>query len=221
MLKTIRVQLNKWKLFKKKLKEESFLKYVIVESVETIIVALALALIIRKYIIMTSVVPTGSMIPSLKVKDRLFVNKFIYRFVTPERGDIVVFKSPYKDRKDYVKRCIGLPGDRVKYKKARVYINGDLLVLPGVTIMPERMELTEEARTSLTNAEYQIYLNTEYKQSLMEFDEVVVPENSYYMLGDNRANSADSRFWGFVPKKDLLGKAIFTFWPLNRMRILR
>ena len=132
------------------------------------------------------------MVPTLNVNDRLFVNKFIYRFKTPERGDIVVFKS-ITDDKDYVKRCVGLPGETIEIKKGNVYINGKLFFIPGVKIIRDY----------------------DYR------DPVTVPENSYYVLGDNRSKSADSRYWGFVPEKNLLGKATFTFWPLNRMRLLR
>ena len=132
------------------------------------------------------------MVPTLNVRDRLFVNKFVYRFTKPERCDIVVFKS-ITDDKDYVKRCIGLPGEKIEIKKGRVYINDELFYLPGVKILRD-----------------------------YDFrDPVIVPENSYYVLGDNRSQSADSRYWGFVPEENLLGKTLFTFWPLNRMRVIR
>ena len=192
MLKRIRTFYERWKAYKEDLKKKSRVKYFIVDFVETIIIALVLALLIRKFIIQTSLVPTGSMIPTLNIRDRLFVNKFIYRFKEPKRGDIVVFSSPHADGKDYVKRCIGLPGDTVQLIKGKVYIDDKQLILGGVTIQEDY---------SFTDA-------------------IKIPEHHYFMLGDNRGNSQDSRYWGFVPKKDILGKALFTFWPISRMRML-
>ncbi len=193
MLKKIRLTHDKWKAYKSKLKEKSNVQHFIVDFLETILVALVLALLIRKFIVQTSLVPTGSMIPTLNIRDRLFVNKFIYRFTDPKRGDIVVFASPHGDGKDYVKRCIGLPGDSVQLIKGQVFINNKQLVVAGVIIQED-------------------YSFT---------DLVSVPDGHYFMLGDNRGNSQDSRYWGFVPKKDILGEALFTFWPVSRMRMLK
>ncbi|MFC1770786.1 signal peptidase I [Candidatus Margulisiibacteriota bacterium] len=202
MFKTIREKNRQWKEFKANLKKKSFSLYILVDIVETVLVALILALIIRKYVIQTSIVPTGSMIPTMEINDRLFVNKFIYRFKQPERGDIVVFKSPYQDGKDYVKRCIGLPGDKLEIKRGQVYIDNEQLILPGVKIL---------LVTADGNA------NELYKY----YGPVTIPEASFFMMGDNRGNSLDSRVWGYVPKEDLLGKAVFTFWPLSRMKVLK
>jgi signal peptidase I len=202
MIKMIKQKLSDWQQYKSSLKETSLSKYRIIDTVETLLVALVVALVIRHFVVMASVVPTGSMIPTLRIEpfhERLFVNKFIYKFSTPKRGDIVVFKSPFNDKKDYVKRCIGLPGDKLKIARGTVYINGKILVIPGV------------------NA----YRDYSY------FDEIEVPPNNYFMLGDNRSHSLDSRFWKaygyktYVPKENLVGKALFTFWPFNRMRILK
>ena len=183
----------RWSHYKQELKQSSKMRYLVVDTVETILVALVLALVIRHYVIQVSLVPTGSMIPTLNVRDRLFVNKFVYRFKAPVRGDIVVFRSPHGDGKDYVKRCIGEPGDEIEIKRGYVYVNGKQLLLEGVNI----------------HRDYSYY------------GPVIVPYDSYFMLGDNRGNSQDSRYWGFVPKKDLLGKALFTFWPFSRMYLLR
>jgi signal peptidase I len=191
--------IKKWKAYKEKLREKNIWLYRLADTIETFGVALVIALVIRQYVVMSSIVPTGSMIPTLNIKDRLFVNKFVYRFSTPKRGDIVVFKSPRKDKKDYVKRCIGLPGDKVKLEKGYVYINDKPLILAGVNI----------------------------RRDYYYFDEVIVPTDNYFVLGDNRGHSWDARYWpaaglsGFVPKKDLEGKALFTWWPLNRMRVLQ
>jgi signal peptidase I len=164
--------------------------YVLAEIVELLVTVLPLVLLIRAYVIQTSVVPTPSMVPTLNVRDRLFVVKFSYWFSDPKRGDIVVFKSP--DGRDYVKRCIGLPGDNIHVFRGDVYVNGKVLIIPGVYIIPD-------AKT---------------------FPALVVPKNSYFVLGDNRPQSEDSRYWGFVPREKFKGKAWFTFWPFSRMRTL-
>lgn len=192
MFTKYRKSYRKWQGYKKSIRKESWLKWLVVELAETLLVALPLALLVRHFVIQTSVVPTPSMVPTVMVGDRLFVNKYIYRFTDPERGDLVVFRLPGEEN-DWVKRCIGLPGEEITIKDGSVYINGKLLIIPGVNVL----------RSSDTQPP------------------VVVPPNSYYVLGDNRGNSNDSRIWGFVRKQDLLGEAVFTFWPLNRMRVIR
>jgi len=199
MLKLIRIQINKWTEYKAKIKNESSQKFILIESVESVLIAFAAALLITQFIVQVSVVPTGSMIPTMiggvdgHPNERLLVNKFIYKFKNPKRGNIVVFKSPHKDNKDYVKRCIGEPGDVVEMKNGFVYLNGKELILVGVDIQRDNSN----------------------------FGPVTVPEDSFFMLGDNRGASQDSRFWGFVPKSDLIGQSLFTIWPLNRIRWIR
>lgn len=185
---------KKWTAFKLSIKAKSEWKYRVISFAQVLIEALILALLIRQFAIQTSIVPTPSMVPTLKVRDRLFVNKFIYHLREPQRGDIIVFKSPNGDGKDYVKRCIGLPGDTVEIKQGNVFVNDTLFIVPGVKIQRNQYD---------------------YQSKL------TVPKNSYYMLGDNRPNSQDSRFWGFVTRDMIQGNALFTFWPLSQMRVLR
>ena len=188
---------QKWVSYKRGLKALHPVAYTLVDFAETIVVALIFALIIRQYVIMTSLVPSESMVPTFMVRDRLFVNKFIYRFVEPERGDIVVFKSPRGDNKDYVKRLVGLPGETLEVKKGEIYIDGVPVVFAGVDI----------------------------RYDYSYFGPVIIPEDSFFVMGDNRANSYDSRFWTspnyFVPKDKLEGKAWFTFYPFYRLRPLK
>lgn len=190
----IRSSLNRWKAYKESLRTRNSFVHGFVDLAETLLVALAMALLIKTYIIQTSLIPSGSMIPTMQIGDRLFVNKFIYRFTLPKRGEIVVFRSVKEgDNKDFVKRCVGLPGDEIEIRDGLVFANGVHVTFPGVNV----------------------------QRDYSQFGPVRVPEGEYFMMGDNRPNSSDSRYWGFVPEDHLLGKALFTFWPLSRMQVLR
>lgn len=160
--------------------------------VETIIFAVVAAFLIRTFVMESFYIPSGSMIPTLEINDRVFVNKFIYRFREPRRGEIIVFKYPKNPELDYVKRLIALPGDRFSMKDGVVYINGQPL---------------EENYVKYTDQ--------------FNYPEIVVPEDCFIGLGDNRPNSTDSRFWGFVPRKNLEGPVMFRYWPLNRIGLPR
>ena len=126
--------------YKESLKQTSKYKFFFIDLIETLLIAFAIAMFIKTYICQVSVVPTGSMIPTLiggvtgKKNDRLFVSKFTYTISTPKHGDIVVFKSPHNDGKDYVKRCVGLPGETIEVKKGIIYINNKELILAGVDV---------------------------------------------------------------------------------------
>ncbi len=199
MLKSINAKINNWKTFKSNLRESRPKTTSVIDWVETLIGALIVALILRQFIVQSSLVFSGSMIPTLKsatqtsFADRLIVNKLVYHFNQPERGDIVLFNSPYNDGKQYVKRLIGLPGETVEIRRGMVYINNKLLVIPGVTIRRDYATLSKQ----------------------------VIPEKNFFMLGDNRPNSADSRVWGFVPEDELIGEALFIYWPISRIRWVR
>lgn len=193
MFRFFREKHDDWKAYKADLKQKSKTKFYLVDWTETLLVALFFALLIRQYIIQTSVVPSGSMIPTIEIGDRLFVSKFNYKFRTPYRGEIVVFRSPDHDGRDFVKRCIGLPGEKVELINGQVFIDNVPLIMPGVVL----------------------------HEDVTNYGPVVVPEGSYFMLGDNRAHSRDSRYWGYVPQTQLIGKALFTFFPFSRMRVLK
>ncbi len=188
-------------------------KVIIWEWVESIVVALILALVIRHFVIQAFKIPTGSMRMTLIEGDRIMVNKFIYGakipfsdirlpgLRQPKRGDVVVFVYPEDPKKDFIKRLIGLPGETVEIKKGNIYINGELCQDPA-----------------LYNRYYYNRPETNYGS---EGAPVNVPEDSYYVLGDNSASSRDSRYWGFVPKKNMLGNAILIYWPPHRIRIIK
>lgn len=164
-------------------------KGVIRDTIETIVIAFILAMIIRTFVIQVFYIPTGSMIPSLLIRDRVIVNKFIYKFRTPHRQEVIVFKYPANPKKDFIKRIIGIPGDTVVLRKGYIFINDQKI---------------DENNHPLNRD------NTYYGP-------IKVPPNSYFVLGDNRYNSADSRVWGFVPKKNIVGKAFLKIWPLFRI----
>ena len=186
-------------------------KLVMKEWAESIIIAVILALVIRTFVVQAFKIPSGSMIPTFQVGDRIFVNKFIYgakvpflnmnlpAVRSPKRGDIVVFIAPDTPQKDFIKRLIAVGGEKVQIKDGRILINGKVVDEPS----------------SVRSVYY--YNSGDYGRE----DRVIeVPKDSYFVLGDNSASSRDSRFWGFVPKKNLLGKVIFVYWPLHRMKVI-
>jgi signal peptidase I len=178
---------------------------VLVEYAEAVAVALILAFFIRAYVIQAFVVPSGSMKDTLLVGDYVLVNKFIYRFRSPSRGDVIVFKYPLQNndvtfgewvketfelviyrkhvvRRDYVKRVIGVPGDIVMGKGGTVYVNGEVV------------------------------RNGNSSSPVGEFGPFKVPDDSYFVMGDNRSESRDSRDWGYVPGRFVRGKVLLIYW---------
>jgi signal peptidase I len=137
-----------------------------------------------------------SMTPGLDDQERIFINKFTYRFGLGniERGDTVVFRAPVDPDKEYIKRVIGLPGDRVRIEHGQVYVNGQALVEP--------------------------YIQDDYRD-YSSMEEKVVPAGRYFVLGDHRNSSSDSRAWGWVPRDMIYGKAVFAYWPLAKMGRLK
>ncbi len=172
------------------------------EYTEALIIALVLAVVIRTFVVQAFKIPSGSMLPTLQIGDHILVSKFAYgiknpftdnnliSFSPPEQEDIIVFKYPVDPKIDYIKRVVGIAGDRIEIKDKKVYINGELYK-------------TEQAKY-LTN----IIL----KSNRDNYGPVTVPANSLFVMGDNRDNSLDSRFWGFVNYKMVKGKAFIIYW---------
>jgi signal peptidase I len=155
------------------------------------------AFLIRNFIAEARYIPSASMTPTLQIKDRLIIDKWSYRSQNPQRGDIVVFSptetlKQQKFKDPFVFRVIGLPGDKVEVKGGKVYVNAQ----------PLEENYIEEAPN-------------------YQFGSVTVPPNSYLVLGDNRNKSYDSHYWGFVPRENIIGKAIKRFWPLDRLGIIQ
>ena len=160
-----------------------------------IIAALVIALLIKTFLFQAFYIPSDSMVPTLEKNDRVIVNKLSYRLHDVHRGDIVVFKAPPgadDDVKDLVKRVIALPGEEVEGRDNHVFINGKQL---------EEDYLPEGTITS-------------------DFPPVVVPPKSMWVMGDNREQSKDSRFFKFIPEDDIVGRVFLRIWPLNRLAIL-
>jgi len=186
-------------------------KSVIRDWVESIVIAFLLALVIRAFIVQAFKIPTGSMRMTLIEGDLILVNKFIYgakvpftnlrlpALKPPQRGGVVVFIYPEDKSKDFIKRLVGLPGDAVEIKGGSIYIND------------------RPAPEAIFNQIY--YYNR--GQLALSGQKMLVPADSYFVLGDNSATSKDSRYWGFVPKNNLLGKAIIVYWPLQRIKLIK
>ncbi len=171
------------------------------ENVEVVVTAVILALIIRTFVVQAFKIPTGSMRPTLIEGDRILVNKFIYRFKAPKRGDIIVFKYPEDTKKDFIKRLIALGGETVRIIDGNIWVDGVLI----------------DSHKKIYQTYYYNKPDTPYGE---EDITIKVPDDSFYVLGDNSASSRDSRYWGFVPKKYLVGKAFLLYWPLTRIRVL-
>jgi signal peptidase I len=157
------------------------------ELVESIIIALVLALIIRTFVVQAFKIPSGSMLNTLLIGDQILVNKFIYKFKEPQRGDIIVFKYPRDERKDFVKRLIGLSGEKIEIVNNQVYINGRPLKEP-----------------------YAIFQGIPGAKE--NYGPRIIPKGYLFVMGDNRYNSADSREWGFLDRNKLKGKAFMIYW---------
>ncbi len=180
-------------------------KSIIREYVEAILIALVLALFIRTFIVQAFKIPSGSMLPTLQIGDHILVSKFSYAlknpftgstiisFSEPERGDIIVFKYPVKPEIDYIKRVIGVTGDRIEVKDKKVFVNGE----------PFDLQQAIHLDNSITPPEQSPRDN---------YGPVTVPPQSVFVMGDNRDHSYDSRFWGFVNHRAIRGNAFIIYW---------
>ncbi|MBD3881553.1 signal peptidase I [Phormidium tenue FACHB-886] len=198
-----------------------------VEAAKTIGLSLLLAFGIRQFIAEARYIPSESMVPSLVIDDRLMVEKISYLLHSPERGDIVVFwppenvaeacNSPSTHRDAFIKRIIGLPGDKVEVRNGEVLINDQPLQENyAVFIRPGDQVQVRDGAVFIDNQPLAAYEATETPPPGTWGPEVVA-SGSYFVMGDNRNNSCDSRIWGVVPSKDIIGRAAFRFWPLNRL----
>ena len=180
-------------------------KELVWEYTKAVVTALLLALFIRAYFIQAFKIPSGSMIPTLLIGDHILVNKFIYGttipfsdkrvlvFSKPEKGDIIVFKYPEDRKRDFIKRVIAVEGDVIESKNKVIYVNGKAVDEP----------YTQHTDTSLRPGGIEPRDN---------FGPYIVPKEKYFMMGDNRDQSYDSRYWGYVDVKDIRGEALILYW---------
>ena len=207
------------------------------EYIEALLVAVVLALIIRAFVVQAFKIPTGSMLQTLQIGDQLLVSKFHYGIKLPftdkilvpvhepERGDIIVFESPYNAKLDamrpqlkdvdFVKRIVGLPGDTVEIRAKEVFVNGEKLVAPWAQHTREDIAPNPMAGHPEVTFDPVMYFDhcedaTAYCSAKRDWmPKFTVPAGHYFVMGDNRDESFDSRFWGFVPDENIVGKAVF------------
>ena len=161
-----------------------------------IILLISFALVfgfVRPVIAAPFYVGSGSMVPTLMVWDRILINKLAYDFAEPQRGDIVLFESPEGGEEPLIKRVVGLPGETIEVRAGRLYVDG--------------------------RRQREPYVNDHLRNMQSPYGPTKVPEGHYFMMGDNRGNSADSRVFGPVPEENLIGEALFRFWPPGRVGV--
>jgi signal peptidase I len=194
-----------------------FKKSTIREYFESIVIAVILALFIRTFVVQAFKIPTGSMEENLLIGDHLLVNKFIFAPAATglegallpvksiNRGDVIVFKYPEEPDRDFIKRVIGLPGETVEVREKKVYVNGTALDEPYAHyLLPVS-----------TPSEFHEVTSFDVRE---RYGPVTVPAGHYFVMGDNRDNSQDSRYWGFLPRDFVKGKALVIYWSYEAER---
>jgi len=201
---------------------------------------------LRSFLVEPFKIPSSSMVPTLLVGDFILVNKYTYgirlpvankkilELGSPARGDVMVFRFPEDPSLDYIKRVIGVPGDRIEYRNKRLTVNGTQVPVKQVDdyLSKERMQFSKRFVETLNGAEHEILLDEDAPASMMPGRSFpfagncnynssglacTVPPGHYFMMGDNRDNSSDSRVWGFVPDENIVGKAFFIWLNLNEL----
>jgi signal peptidase I len=199
------------------------------EYAESLLVTVLLALFGTTFIVQAFKIPSQSMEPTLLVGDHLLVNKFIFEgngawydrllpYRAIRRGDIVVFKFPFDDHPHYVKRVVGLPGDHVRIINQHVYVNGDPLSEPYVVHDPAYEDPFGDNFPPANRYFVEIGLRPEWAEQILSHvhgDELVVPADNYFVMGDNRDRSWDSRYWGFVDRRAIMGRPIMVYWSVE------
>lgn len=201
----------------------------IADYVESLLVTVLIALFGTTFVVQAFKIPSESMKPTLQVGDHLLVNKFIfggrgawYEKLLPyrpiRRGDILVFKYPFDDHPHYVKRVIGIPGDRIRIVDQKVYVNGARLDEPYVVHDRAASDPFGDNFPPPDSYSVEIGLRPEWAAKIMQYvhhDELVVPENHYFVMGDNRDHSWDSRYWGFVDRDAVMGRPMVIYWSIE------
>ncbi len=171
------------------------------ENVEALFVAIVLAIVVTNYGVQAYEIPSGSMMNTLLIGDRVLVDKVTYRFAEPQRGELIVFKFPLERPENFIKRVIGLPGDRLEIKMGQVYINDEPV--------DESSYLLAEKKSG------KAYVHTHDNLA-----PILIPPRKYFVMGDNRDNSFDSRYWGFVDGELIEGRAFVIYWSRDTEKTL-
>lgn len=179
-----------------------------VDVLETVVIALAIFIIIYLLAFQPHEVNGQSMdgIDNFHNGQLILTDKITYRFQTPKRGEVIVFKYPLNKSYDYIKRVIGLPGESIMLVDSKIYIYN--------SESPDGEILNESAYISDT-------VITQGRAFLEEGQKIAIPDDSYFVMGDNRSESSDSRTWGFVPKKNIIGRSYFRYWPPNQIGLIK
>jgi signal peptidase I len=225
------------------------------EYIEALLTAVLIAFVIRSFIVEPFKIPSSSMVPTQMIGDHIFVNKFIYglrppftkkhffQFKTPKRGEVVVFIYPQDESKDFIKRVIGLPGDKITFEETDVFVNGKKLGREDIKVEQSPTDVRElnvksgnwdkklpyvpkfenfdfykenvDGIKHLTQYEHEVMFRSPGWFTSKVGPEIVVPEGNLFVMGDNRDNSSDSREWGFVPMENIKGKAMFVWLSLD------
>lgn len=218
---------------KRKYQEKVARKGKLRANVEMLVTVLILVLFIRVTVVEAFRIPTGSMEGTLLIGDFLLVNKFIYgirtpdwigipftrigfsipyyrfpAFKQPERGDVIVFRYPKDYRLNYIKRCVGLPGDTIEVRNKTVYVNGK--------VFPDSPELKHTDLRTFPRGRNELGIYPPGAGNRDNFGPIVIPEDYYFMMGDNRDNSSDSRYWGPLPKKLIVGEALIIYFSWDK-----
>jgi len=199
------------------------------EFLEMLLVTMLLALFGTTFVVQAFKIPSGSMEPTLLIGDHVFVNKFIFEgtgawyekflpYRDIRRGDVIVFKFPFDDHPHYVKRVIGLPGERLRIVNGDVYINGEFLREPYVVRNPASQDPYADNFPPTDRRVVRFVARREWADQLFDYvhnGELIIPPNHYFAMGDNRDLSADSRYWGFVDRDSIMGKPMVIYWSVR------
>ena len=181
------------------------------EYAAIVVVAVLVALAVQAWLLKPYRIPSGSMLDTLRPGDRVLVNRVVYHLRDPERGDVIVFRYPENPEVVFIKRVVGVPGDVLGVRDGRLYVNGGKVAEPYVHRTGGRIDPTVAQATVAGSTMHDPWSLAEPYR---------IPEGNYFVMGDNRTDSDDSRDWGTVPRTAIVGEGLATYWPLSRLRAL-